>query len=167
MVEVCSHGVHLAGEEPLPPATNRVAPYRVLAAKNLTCRAEPAAKLKLENEGLAYEPGKPEAQIEFDFDVAESGRYQLSAVLIMSLASSRYQPVLDGRPVGPELDLCVLEEDWTWFGLDLHDLAAGKHTLKFIGRGASPQQRTMAPPRFAFGLNSLVLLRLEDLTAPK
>ncbi len=157
----------VAGEEPLPPATNRVAPYRVLAAKSLTCRAEPAAKLKLEDEGLMYEPGKPEAQIEFDFDVAESGRYQVSAVLIMSLSSSRYQPVLDGRPVGPELDLCVLEEDWTWFGLDLHDLAAGKHTLKFIGRGASPHQRTMAPPRFAFGLNSLVLLRLEDLTAPK
>ena len=157
----------VAGEEPLPPATNRVAPYRVLPAKSLTFRAAPAGTVKQEDEGLIYEPGKTEAQIEFDFDVAEPGRYQLATVLIMSLASSRYQPVLDGRPIGPELDLCVLEEDWTWFNLDLHDLAAGKHTLKFVGRGASPTQRTKAPPHFAFGLNSIILLQLEDLTGKK
>lgn len=157
----------VADQAPLPPATNRIAPYRVLQAKNLTFRAEPPTTVKQEEEGLVYTPGKPEAQIEFDFDVTEPGRYQVAAVVILSLASGRYQPFLDGQSVGPELDLCVLEEDWTWFSFDLHDLKAGKHTLKFVGRGASPHQRTKAPPHFAFGLNSLVLLRLADLTEQK
>ncbi|NOS70277.1 MAG: DUF2961 domain-containing protein [Verrucomicrobia bacterium] len=157
----------VADQAPLPPATNRVAPYRVLQAKNLTFRADPPATVKQEEEGLIYTPGKPEAQIEFDFEVTEPGRYQVAAVLILSLSSARYQPMLDGQPVGPELDLCVLEEDWTWFSFDLHDLKPGKHTLKFVGRGASPHQRTKAPPRFGFGLNSLILLRLEDMAGYK
>jgi hypothetical protein len=79
----------------------------------------------------------------------------------------RYQPFLDGQPTGPELDRCNLGEDWTWFSFDLHDLQPGKHTLKFAGRGASPNRRTKAPPRFAFGMNSLILLRLEDMAGYK
>jgi hypothetical protein len=88
-------------------------------------------------------------------------------VLLRSVFSGRFQPMLDGQAAGPELDLCVPEGDWNWFSFDLHDLKAGSHTLKFSGRGASPQQRSLAQPRFAFGINSLVLLRLEDLTAAK
>lgn len=153
----------VVNESPLPPAQNRIAPYRVLPAKNLNFRADPPTTTKQEEEGLIYSPGKPDAQIEFDFEVSEPGRYHVAAVLILSLSSARYQPMLDGQPVGPELDLCVLEEDWTWFSFDLHDLQPGKHTLKFVGRGASPHQRTKAPPRFAFGLNSIILLRLEDM----
>lgn len=154
-------------EEPLPPATNRVAPYRVLPAKTLTFRANPSAFVTQEELGLLYAPGKPDAEIEFDFDVKEPGRYQVAAVMILSVFSARYQPFLDGEAVGPELDLCNSGEDWTWFGFDLHDLKPGKHTLKFAGRGASPIQRTKAPPRFAFGINSLVLLRLEDMAGYK
>lgn len=157
----------VAGPEPLPPATNRVAPYRVLPAKALTFRANPPTLVTREEEGLIYAPGKPDAEIEFDFEVAESGRYQVAGVLILSLFSARYQPFLDGQSVGPELDLCNSGEDWTWFSFDLHDLKPGKHTLKFVGRGASPNQRTQAPPRFAFGLNSLILLRLEDMAGYK
>ena len=157
----------VANETPLPPATNRVAPYRVLPAKTLTYRATPPTGLTHEEEGLIYAPGKPDAEIAFDFAVAEPGRYQVAAVLVLSLFSARYQPLLDGQPAGPELDLCNSGEDWTWFSFDLHDLTPGKHTLKFVGRGASPQQRSKAPPRFAFGLNSLILLRLEDLAGYK
>jgi len=153
----------VAGEAPLPPATKRVAPYRVLPMQALASRADPPATVKQQEEGLIYTPGKPDAQIEFDFDVAEAGRYQVAAVLILSLFSGRYQPLLDGQPTGPELDLCNQGEDWNWFSFDLHDLKPGKHTLKFIGRGASPNQRTKAPPLFAFGINSVVLLRLEDM----
>ena len=114
---------------------------------------------------MIYEPGQPQARIEYEFEVATAGRYQVSAVLILSLSGARYQPFVDDRPVGPELDLGALEEEWNWFGFDLHDLEAGKHTLKFVGRGASPQQRTKAPPRFSMGLSSLLLLRLEDMAA--
>lgn len=155
----------VAAVEPLPPATNRIAPYRVLRARQLMVRAEPPGTLKQEEEGLIYEPAQPEARIEFDFDLAESGRYQVAAMLILSVSGGRYQPFLDDRPLGQELDLCVLEEDWTWFSFDLHDLKAGKHTLRFAGRGASPHQRTKAPARFRIGVNSLILLRLEDLAS--
>ena len=157
----------VAGEEPLPPATNRVAPYRVLPAKTLTFRATPPNLVTQEEEGLIYAPSKPDAEIEFDFEVNEPGRYQVAAVMILSLFSSRYQPFVDGQATGPELDLCNLGEDWTWYSFDLHDLTPGKHTLKFAGRGASPSQRTKAPPRFAFGMNSLILLRLENMAGYK
>ncbi len=154
-------------EEPLPPATNRVAPYRVLPAKALTFRTNPSALVTQEELGVLYAPGKPDAEIEFDFDVKEPGRYHVAAVLVLSVFSARYQPFLDGEAVGPELDLCNSGEDWTWFSFDLHDLKPGKHTLKFSGRGASPNRRTKAPPRFAFGMNSLILLRLEDMAGYK
>ena len=94
---------------------------------------------------------------------SHAGRYQVAAILIESVYSSRYQPFLDGTPVGPELDLCNQGSDWTWYSFDLHDLAAGKHTLKFAGRGASAAHRTKALPAFGFGINSMVLLRLEDM----
>ena len=153
----------VAGDDPLPPATNRVAPYRVLSARNLTLRANPPEKVIKEELGVLYAPGKPEAEIEFDFEIAEPGRYHVAAVLIESVFSSRYQPMLDGQPLGRELDLCNQGEDWNWYSFDLHDLTAGKYTLKFAGRGASPAHRTKALPAFGFGMNSLVLLRLEDM----
>ncbi len=157
----------VADQAPLAPATNRVAPYRVLPAKALTFRANPPTLVTREEEGLIYAPGKPDAEIEFDFEVSEPGRYQVAAVMILSLFSARYQPFLDREAIGPELDLCNSGEDWTWFSFDLHDLQPGKHTLKFEGRGASPNRRTKAPPRFAFGMNSLILLRLEDMAGYK
>ena len=153
----------VASEEPLPPATNRVAPYRVLAAKGLPMRAKPSTIVTKPELGVLYAPAKADAEIEFDFEVAEAGRYQVGAILVATVFSSRYQPMLDGAPVGPELDLCNLGSDWSWFSFDLHDLAAGKHTLKFAGRGASPAHRTKALPAFAFGINSLTLLRLQDM----
>jgi hypothetical protein len=157
----------VAGDEALPPATNRVAPYRVLSARNLTMRANPTEKVTREELGVLYAPGKPDAEIEFDFDLAEPGRYHVAAVLVESVFSSRYQLMLDGQPVGRELDLCNQGEDWTWYSFDLHDLAAGKHTLKFAGRGASPGRRTKALAAFGFGMNALVLLRLENMVGYK
>lgn len=157
----------VAGEESLPPATNRVAPYRVLPAKVLTFRANPPSLVTQEEEGLIYAPGEPGAAIEFDFEIAKPGRYQVAAVMILSLFSARYQPCLDGQATGPEIDLCNQGEDWTWFSFDLHDLKPGKHTLKFAGRGVSPNHRTKAAPRFAFGMNSLILLCLEDMAGYK
>jgi hypothetical protein len=153
----------VANGELLPPAEKRVAPYRVLRARTLPQRASPTSLVTTQELGVLYAPSKPDAEIEFDFELAEPGRYHVAAVLIESVFSSRFQPMLDDKPVGRELDLCNQGEDWTWYSFDLHDLAAGKHTLKFAGRGASPAHRTKALPAFAFGMNSLVLLRLEDM----
>jgi hypothetical protein len=153
----------VSNNEPLPPAEKRVAPYRVLPAKTLSQSANPTSLVITQELGVLYAPSKPDAEIEFTFELAKAGRYHVAAVLIESVFSSRYQPFLDGRPAGPELDLCNQGEDWSWHTFDLHDLAAGKHSLKFAGRGASPKKRTLAQAQFAFGLNSLVLLRLEDM----
>lgn len=149
--------------EPLPPPGERIAPYRVLEPGDLTARAQPAAILSKTADGFAYLPTKPDARIEFDFEIDQAGRYQLAAWLMYSLASGRYQPFLDGKAVGAELDLCDAGAEARRVGLDLHDLKPGSHTLAFEGRGASPLQRSRAPRLFAFGLRRLVFLRLEDL----
>lgn len=153
----------VANPSPLPPAEKRVAPYRVLAARSLEMRATPTSQVSTQEIGVLYAPGKPAAEIAFEFEIAKPGRYQVAAVLVESVFSSCYQPIFDGQPVGPELDLCNRGEDWTWYGFDFHDLQAGKHTLTFVGRGASPWQRSLASRQFAFGINSIVLLRLEDM----
>jgi len=153
----------VADSEPLPPAAQRVAPYRVWPGPKLSWRATPASLVSTQEIGLLYAPGRADAAIEFDFDLERGGRYQVAAVLVESVFSARYQTFLDGQPVGRELDLCNLGEDWTWYSFDLHDLAAGRHTLRFVGRGQSPSHRTLGGSQFAFGLNSLVLLRLDDM----
>lgn len=157
----------VAGDEPLPPADKRIAPYRVLPAKDLKMRAQPPLLVTKSERGVVYAPAKADAEIALDFEVAEKGRYQVSAVLMPTVFGARYQPFLDGEAAGPELDLCNTGADWTWYGFDLHDLEAGKHTLKFAGRGASPHKRALAPPASAIGINSIILLRLEDMKGYK
>ena len=87
----------------------------------------------------------------------------MNAVLTFSVFGSRYQPMLDGKPLGLELDLCQEGSDPLWMRFDLRDLAAGKHTLGFEGRGDSPSKRSLAAPSYAVGINCLILLRLEDM----
>ena len=154
-------------DEAWPPVDKRVAPYRVLPVKDLTVRAKPSLLLTKSSSGLVYAPGKADAELEIDFEIAEKGRYQISAGLMQSVFGSRYQPLVDGKEAGPEIDLCNTGSDWNWFGLDLHDLQPGKHTLKFAGRGASPNKRSKAPATYAIAFSSLVLLRLEDMAGYK
>jgi hypothetical protein len=141
--------------QPLPPAANRLAPCQVLSARKLAMRASPPEKVMKEDLGVLYAPAEPDAEIEFDLETAEPGRCHVAAVLIETVFSSRYQPMLDGRPVGRELDLCSQGEDWNRRSLDLRDLAAGKHSLELAGRGASPARCTKALPAFAFGMDAL------------
>jgi len=154
-------------EEALPEVDKRVAPYRVLPAKDLTVHAKPPLLLTKSSTGVVYAPGKPDAELEFEFEISEKGRYQVSAILVQSVFGSRYQALLDGKEVGREIDLCNTGNDGNWFGLDLHDLDPGKHTLRFEGRGASPGKRSKTPAMYAIAMNSLMLLRLEDMTGYK
>lgn len=153
----------VSSDETLPPVDKRVAPYRVLPAEELVTRATPAAIVNKSRDGIAYLPMKPDAKIEFDFEIMEPGRYQIAGWLLHSLASGRYQPHLDGKPVGPELDLNREGADAIRVSFDLHDLLPGTHTLSFEGRGASPFQRSRAPKAYALGLKYLTLLRLQDM----
>lgn len=147
----------------LPPAEKRVAPYRILPIGDLTVRREPKGLVMRQETGLMYAPREPDAKLEIDFDIEEPGRYQLTAVLFHSVFGSRYQPLLNDEPLGPELDLCISGADPIPVRFDLHDLKPGTHTLRFEGRGPSPNRRTMAPEFYAIGLHSIWLLRLEDM----
>lgn len=148
---------------PLPPLENRVAPYRVIGAKSLEVKAAPEQLLVKSDDDILYLPSKPDARLEVTFDAAEPGRYQVNAILTYSFLGGVYQPFLDDRPIGGPLDLCIAGEDEKWVCLDLHDLVAGKHTLRFEGRGASPNTRTLVGKPNGFGMTKLVLLRLEDV----
>jgi len=109
-------------------------------------------------------PATSDARLEIDFEVAHDGRYQLNAVIYKAVMGGIYQPSLDGRDFGPPLDFTILNADYMWQALDLHDLKAGKHTLAFAGVGvASPHSRTLTAHMWALGIDRLVMLRLEDL----
>jgi len=149
-------------DDPLPPAEKRVAPYKILLAPSLTMRAKPD-KTEKSIAGITFKPEVPDGEIEFDFEIAEPGRYRVSAVLMDAVFGSRYQPFLDGKPLGPVLDMNSKGGDWREYLFDLHDLDKGTHTFKLAGRGASPTQRTIGPKFFAVGVSSLILLRLEDM----
>jgi hypothetical protein len=148
--------------EPLPPAADRVAPYRVLLASTLAMRATPD-KTEKDLAGIAFRPGVPDGQIEFDFELKEAGRYKLSAVLIDNIFGGLYQPLLDEKPLGPVLDMCSKGADWHEYVFDLHDLESGKHTLKLKGQGASPRQRSIGPKLYGIGISSILLLRMENM----
>lgn len=149
--------------EPLSPASKRIAPYRVLSAADLVARAVPEMGMGKDGPTVNFMPLTGEASIEFDFDVAEAGRYQINGLIWHSVFGAVYQPLLDGKPLGEPLDLWLSGHDALWDSFDLHQLEAGKHTLRFEGRGASPHMRSMAPPAYAFGMTYLILLRLEDM----
>ena len=147
----------------LPPAEKRIAPYRVLGVDDLKISAEPAGGLSKQKIGVEYMPLTPDAKISFTFNVEQSGRYQINAFITHSLFSSLYQPFLDGQPLGGVMDLCSSGSDPLWTSFDLHDLQAGEHTLSFEGRGPSPARRSLAPPVYAFSLQYIILLRLQDM----
>lgn len=150
-------------DDALPPAADRVAPYRVFRPKDLEIRAEPKGILQKGNDGVTYLPGKADAFIEFDFEVEESGRYLIDAFMTYAFLGAVYQPYLDGEAIGPPRDFAMEGSDLVWTRFDQHDLDGGKHTLRFEGRGASPKRRLQAPESFALSLNYLMLLRLQDM----
>jgi hypothetical protein len=153
----------VAVEAVLPPVAQRVAPYRIIPVSELDITADPPASITKSAAGILYVPGRPDATIEMRFDVPEDGRYQINAFMIYGLMSGVYQPYLNDKKLPMLLDFAESGQDPVWTSLDLHDLSAGRHTLKFVGQGPSPQMRTMAPPMFGFGMGDLILLRLEDM----
>lgn len=149
--------------ERIAPLEERVAPYRVYKASELTCRAIPETAVETDDATVNFRPGTQDGSIEFDIELAEDGRYQFNAVVWYSLFGGVYQPYLNGKPVGPPRDFIESGNDYAWLNLDLHQLFKGTHTLKFEKVGESPGKRTMALPANAFAMTYLVLLRLEDM----
>lgn len=150
----------------MPPANKRIPPYQIYLASGLKMKATPDKTTK-ETEGIHFAPETPDGQIEFEFDVKKPGTYKVSAVLVDDVLGSRYQPLLDDRPAGPTLDLCSMGSDWTEYTFGLFKLDEGMHTFKLQGKGASQNHRSILPEKFAAGISSIILLRLEDLQQTK
>lgn len=151
-------------DEPIAPVEKRIPPYRILKANELAYRADPPLLVLPQDPFLLYAPNKPDASIEFDFEIEQPGRYRLDAVVLKSIMSGVYQPYLDGKKIGGPMDMVIINYDPVWENLDTHDLEPGKHTLRFEGTGeASPKKRAVAPNFSLFGIARLILLRLDDM----
>lgn len=147
----------------LPPAEKRVAPYRTIPVSELEVKAEPPMMLIKNEESITYIPGTPDATIEIAFNVPEDGRYQINSFMTYGIMSGVYQPYVDDRKLPMRLEFTQTGQDSLWTSLDLHDLKAGPHILKFVGEGPSEHMRTLAVPMYGFGMSDLILLRLEDM----
>ncbi|MEI6140407.1 MAG: glycoside hydrolase family 172 protein [Mariniphaga sp.] len=146
----------------LPPAVERIPPYQIMLAANLKFKATPE-KIEKEKAGINFVPEQPEGEIEFEFDVHESGSYKFSAVLVDNIFGSRYQPIIDHQPAGPVLDMMSKGGDWREFVFGVFKFEKGKHTFKLQGRGTSVNLRPDVPKKYAVGISSLSLLRIESL----
>src|SRR5690606_15675344 len=147
----------------LPPAEERVAPYRTIPVSALEVTADPPTMLMKNEDSITYIPGTPDATIETAFEIPEDGRYQINSFLTHGIMSGVYQPYVDEQKLSMLLDFTQTGQDPIWTSLDLHDLKAGTHRLKFVGQGPSQAMRTMAAPMYGFGMRDLILLRLEDM----
>jgi len=148
----------------LPPLKNRIAPYRVIDPSALVKRADPPFLVVPSDTGIMYAPNKPEASIEFDIEIEEAGRYNISGVFFFAVIAGVYQPSLDGVKIGNPIDFFAVGYDPKFVALDTHDLEPGTHTLRFESTGVrSPDRRAILPDMNGLGLVRLLLLRLEDM----
>lgn len=151
-------------DEALPPADRRVAPYRILPVGRLECRAEPSERVAPSHVGVRYATPSENASIEFDFELEEKGRFRIRGLFEYLQNGGVWQAQLDGQPIGAPIDMVVTESQFVWHDLDLHDLEAGTHTLRFdmlSKRGEA--SRSIALEATSFALEYLTVLRLEDM----
>ena len=151
-------------EDPLPPATERIAPYQILPVGKLTCRADTPEGIKPSHVGVQYAFNSPNGWLEFDFEVKEDGRYQLTGLFQDAATSAIFQPYLDGQPIGQPIDMQVPPGGFIEHRLDLHDLTKGTHTLRFQKTDMkSPHTRSIPFTFSSFTIEYFLLLRLEDM----
>lgn len=149
-------------DSPLPPAGERIPPYQITLAATLKITATPE-KIKNQKEGIYFEPGTSDGQINLGFQIKKTGRYKVSAILFDDLFGGKYQPLIDGKIAGPELDMCSKGSDWKEYIFGLFDLTEGTHYLSFRCKGTSPNHQSILPDKFSIGISSLLLLNLDDL----
>ena len=148
----------------LPSPEERVAPYRIIDPNDLVRRADPPFLVLPSDTGVMYAPNTPKASIEFDIEIEQPGRYNLSGVFYFAVIAGVYQITLDGEKIGAPVDFFAVGYDPRFLSLDTHDLEPGTHTLRFESTGTrSPGRRAILPDMNGIGLVRLLLLRLEDM----
>ncbi|MBI1320626.1 MAG: DUF2961 domain-containing protein [Candidatus Hydrogenedens sp.] len=151
-------------ETPLPPAAERIPPYKVIPGSELKYRANPPFLVLQQGPFLAYMPSMKTATMEIDFEAEQDGRYNLSGIFLHGLVAGVYQISLDDKPLGEPYSFVVGQYDPAWMSFDTHDLKAGTHTLKFEGIDTTPTgARAIMPNLNGLGCAYLILLRLNDM----
>ena len=107
---------------------------------------------------LWWTGGKPGDRLDVELPVKKAGKYALSVRLTKAADYGIVQPFLDGKKVGPEIDLyndgVILTEP---IRLGTAELAEGPHRLSFEIVGANAQ----AIKKYMFGLDRVVLEPVE------
>ncbi len=156
-------------DAPFPALTERMPPSKMMMASEMPYRADPPLVVAPLPPALVYLPGIRTGTLEFDFDVEEDGQYRLDGVFMFSLMSGVYQPYLNDSPlgVGP-LDFGAKGMDPIWVPLDIHNLKAGKQTIKFVGIDQpSKFRRNLAPAQDGIGVIGFKTTRLDTLEGYK
>lgn len=152
----------------VPPHAERIPPHKIIMATEMMFRADPPMLIIPQGPLVLYGPNQPEASIEFDFHLAEDGRYRLDGVFVFGLMFGAYQPYLDGEKLGAPINFYIPNYDPRWVNLDIHDLKAGTHTLKFVSVPSEVREmRALAPKYNCIGLGALTILRLDDMEGYK
>lgn len=104
---------------------------------------------------LYWTGGKVGDRLELEMNVEKAGEYELRAALTMARDYAVVQPLLDGQPLGGELDLYNSPNVLTTGVLTLgrRELAAGKHQFGLEIKGANPS----ATPSYMVGIDFIQL----------
>ena len=147
-------------EERIPPFEARLPKYTVIPRDKFVVRTTPE---DMKYWGDMYVPGEDGAVIEFDFEIEETGRYQVNAVMGYFFTGGLYQASVDGKDVGRPRDYSFRGEDTAWDSFDLHDFEPGTHTLCFTSLDTGMEQRSQNPQHRALRVDAIILLRLQDM----
>ena len=105
-------------------------------------------------EQLFWTGGEPGARLELELPVAEAGKYEVSAALTMARDYAVVRLLLDGEPLGEEIDLYHADVVTTGLlVLGERELSAGLHRLTFEITGHNPA----ALPAYMVGVDYVLL----------
>jgi putative membrane-bound dehydrogenase-like protein len=148
-------------------ATQRVAgalegeALKVLSVTGGVARSQPMGAFTKDRwsgvDHLWWTGAKPGDKLVLELPVREAGRYELLAVMTKARDYGIVQLALDGRPLGPPIDLYNHPDVITTglVSLGTHELSAGPHQFTVEITGAHPQ----AVKAYMFGLDYLYLVR--------
>jgi D-arabinan exo alpha-(1,3)/(1,5)-arabinofuranosidase (non-reducing end) len=101
---------------------------------------------------LWWRPSKEDQALTVTFEVAESGNYEMLLFLTKSWDYGNYQIELDGKPLGPVVDLYSATIADQELPFPVRRLEAGRHSLVFRNRG-----KDAASKGYLFGLSGILL----------
>ncbi len=154
----------VSSDEPFPPLAERTLPTKTLMASDMPFRADPPLLVIPQEPAIAYLPDTREGKIEFDFEIEETGRYRLDGIFMFSVMSGVYQIYINDRQVGPPKDFGAVGMDPLWVYLDVYNLEAGTHTIKFIGVDQPSRfERNLTPAGDGLAFIGLQLTRLDTM----